>query len=434
MKKRLLNSLILLVSFFCMSANASNKIDYWQAQNNVPVYFVAKEGIPMVDVAVVFSAGSARDAKQWGLASLTAVMLGEGTATKNADEIANAFGSIGAEFSANAGRDFATVHLRTMTEKQYFDPAVSLYSEILSKTRFDSAAVNRVKKQVISGIKFDAQDPENVAEKALYQTIYGDQPYGHPVSGTEETVAALTQADIMRFYQQFYVNGNAKIVIVGDLAKSDAESLANKIAVSLRGGEQAAPIPVAKQVAENANKAITLKTAQTAVLIGELGPDYTDPMYFDLLVANSILGGPSLSSLLMKEVRDNNGYTYGVYSDFSRLVGKGLFKINLKVRAEKAQAAKELTVDVLKQYWQEGPTQHQLDDAKAHLIGAFPIKIASNSAVLANVELIAAVGLPLDYLEQYTARINAVTVASAKKAFQSAVDTAQLDTVVVGHQ
>lgn len=434
MKKRLLNSLILLVGFFCMSASASNKIDYWQAQNNVPVYFVAKEGIPMVDVAVVFSAGSARDAKQWGLASLTAAMLGEATATKNADEIANGFGSIGAEFSADAGRDFATVHLRTMTEKPYFDPAVSLYSEILSQTRFDSASVNRVKQQVISGIKLDAQDPGNVAEKALYQTIYGDQPYGHPVSGTEETVTALTPADITRFYQQFYVNGNAKIVIVGDLAKSDAEAMANKIAASLRAGEQAPPIPVAKQAEENAEKNIVLKTSQSAVLIGELGLDYSDPTYFDLLVANAILGGPSLSSLLMQEVRDNNGYTYGVYSDFSRLVGKGLFTVDLKVRAEKAQAAKELTVEVLKKYWAQGPTQQQLDEAKAHLVGGFPIKIASNSAVLANVALIAAVGLPLDYLEQYTARINAVTLASAKKAFQRAVDTSQLDTVVVGHQ
>lgn len=434
MKKRLLNSLILLVGFFCMSANASNKIDYWQTQNNVPVYFVAKEGIPMVDVAVVFSAGSARDSKQWGIAALTAAMLGEGTTTKNADDIAQGFGSIGAQFSANAGRDFATVHLRTMTEKQYFEPAVSLYAEILSQTRFDSASVNRVKKQVISGIKLDAQDPANVAEKELYQSIYGDQPYAHPVSGTEATVAALTPADITRFYQQFYVNGNAKIVIVGDLAKPDAESLANKIAVSLRVGEQAMPIPVAKQVAKNANKTVVMKTSQSAVLMGELGPDYSDPTYFDLLVANSILGGPSLSSLLMKEVRDNNGYTYGVYSDFSRLVGKGLFKVDLKVRAEKAQAAKELTVEVLKKYWQQGPTQQQLDDAKAHLIGGFPIKIASNSAVLANVALIAAVGLPLDYLEKYTTQVNAVTVVSAKKAFQRAVDTSQLDTVVVGNQ
>lgn len=434
MRTRFFTIIIALISF-CVSAEAKVTIQQWKTQNGVPVYFVAKHEIPIADVAVAFSAGSARDGKQWGLASLTASLLNQGTQTKNADQIAEAFDSVGVVFSASASRDSAIVSLRTMLDKKYFDTAIDLYLEVLSQPRFDQSELVRLKHQMINSIKLDSENPSRVASKAFYHMIYGDQPYGHPISGTEQSLSALTQADVNRFYHQFYVNQNAKILMVGDLTDAAAKSLANKIAAALPNGTAPLPIAKMKQVTQGKSQQVKMSVSQDAILIGQLGIDYNNPHYFDLLVANHVLGGSfMMRSLLMQQLREKNGYTYGVYSGFYPLQAGGLFAIDLRTRNEKTKAAKDMALKILKQYWQQGPTQAQLDEAKAYLQGSFPIEIASNSAILSQLVRIAVAGLPLDYIDQYVKNISAVTVASAKEAFSQAVDINALDTVIAGKQ
>ncbi len=432
MKKRLRIIATIASLYLCGMAQANVTIEHWKTQGGVPVYFVAKNEIPIVDMAVVFSAGSARDGQQWGLASLTASLLDQGTSHHSADQIARAFDSAGAVFSATASRDSTVVSLRSMRDKAYLDPSLDLYLELLSAPQFSPVELSRVKQQIQDSIKLDAQDPATVATKRLYQTVYDDQAYAHPVSGTRQSLTSLNQKAVKQFYQQFYVSENAKIVMVGDLSRADAEVLANRMAASFPSGKKAAPIKTMQQSGCAKSQLIKMAVSQDAILMGELGIDYHNPDYFDLLVANHVLGGSFMVSILMQELRDKYGYTYGVYSGFSRLKGKGLFRVLLQTRHEKTQAAKEQLLVLLKKYWREGPTPTQLESAKAYLSGSFPLKIASNSAILSQLALIAEAGLPLDYLDHYSQRINAVTASSAKKAFEDHVDLSQLDTIIAG--
>ncbi len=435
MRTRFFYLILLVTSLLCTVAQADVNIQQWQTHNHVPVYFVAKKEIPIVDVALIFPAGSARDGKQWGVASLTASLLDEGgTNTKDASAIAQAFDAVGAVFSASASRDIAVVKLRSMRDKNYLNPALTLYLELLSQAKFDTTAFVRVRQQILDGIKNNAQIPYQVANKQLFQQIYGNQPYGHPVVGTPETLNALTQSDVVNFYKQFYIAENAKIVIVGDLDKASAQALADKISQHLASGTRAKALAMANVTKADKLTRIKMPVPQSAIFIGELGVSYNDPDYFNLSVANHILGGYSFNSVLMKTVRDEYGYTYGAYSTFMPLQARGLFAITLETRSEKTNLAQALVLRLLKDYWQQGPTQQQLEDAKDYLLGSFPVKTASNSAILSQVISIAAFGLPLDYLAQYPRHIKAVTVASAKKAFAKAVDLSQLDTVIVGSQ
>lgn len=434
MRNRFFAIIVALIAV-CVAAEANVEIQQWETQKGVPVYFVARHEIPIADIAVVFSAGSARDGKQWGLAALTAALLNQGTHAKNADQIAEAFDSLGVAFSASASRDSAIVSLRTMLDKNYFDPAVDLYLEVLSQPRFDQSELNRLRRQMVDSIKLDAENPSRVANKAFYQMIYGDQPYGHPTSGTEQSLAGLTQADVSNFYHQFYVNQNAKILMVGDLGDANAKALAEKIAAALPEGSAPPPIARMKQVSEGKSQHIKMSVSQDAILIGELGIDCNNPQYFNLLVANHVLGGSfMMRSLLMQELREKSGYTYGVYSGFYPLQAGGLFAIDLRTRNEKTNEAKNMALKILKEYRDQGPTQAQLDEAKAYLLGSFPIKIASNGAILSQLALIAIAGLPLDYIDQYTKKISAVTIASAKEAFSQVVNMDALDTVIAGKQ
>ena len=181
------------------SATAAAKIEHWQSTQGSPVYYVHTEGLPMVDILLVFDAGSARDNEKFGLASLTAGLLETGAGSWNADDIAQRFESVGAKFSAGSSIDMATLSLRTLTEKPLFDKALDTMQVILAKPNFKEADFKREKNLTLAGLKQQEESPGALASIAFYNTLYGNHPYGHPDSGVIKTVAALKSIDLRHF-------------------------------------------------------------------------------------------------------------------------------------------------------------------------------------------------------------------------------------------
>ncbi len=414
------------------SCYAAAKIEHWQATQGSSVYYVHTEGLPMVDIQVVFDAGSARDKEKFGLASLTASLLETGAGSWNADDIAQRFESVGAKFSAGSSIDMATVSLRTLTDKPLFDKALDTMQVILAKPTFKEADFKREKNVTLAGLKQQEESPGALASIAFYNTLYGKHPYAHPDSGVVKTVTALKSTDLRHFYQEYYVAANAMIVIVGDLSKEQAELTAEKLLSGLPLGKKPEPLPEVTMPVTASLQHTQFPSTQTHVLVGLPGTYRKDPDYFNLYVGNHILGGGGLVSKLFNDIREKRGLVYGVSSAFVPMKKPGPFLISLQTRNDQTTEALQVLNKTLADYIELGPSEAELIAAKKNITGGFAMRFDTNKKLASYVAMIGFYEMPLDYLDTFQAKVDAVTVASITDALKRQVKLSLLQTITVG--
>jgi len=408
------------------------KIQHWQTSVNTNVYFVMIHSLPIVDVRVIFAAGSAYDNKMIGLASLTNSMIGEGTTMQNADQIAKAFDDIGAQFNTSLDRDKAVVSLRSLSKPAFFNSALSEFIQVLTKMSFQPNTLRRIKNQTIAMINTESQNPRKVARNTFYRMIYGDQPYSHNPLGTVASIKRFLSKNINCFYRRYYVARNADIVLVGDLSYKQAKRISERIAITMPIGKVAPHLKENQLLKKNVYHHVSFPAKQTSIMVGQVGISWNNPDYFPLLVGNTILGGLPLGSLLFQKIRNQNGFAYDVGSIFWPLRYRGPFIIQLRTRVNKAKKALSTVMEVLNAFLKQGPNPWQLDAVKKNLIGSFPLKMTSNRDIAAFVSLIAFYHLPLSYLEAYKARITNVSSSEVKVAFNKIINQKHLAVVTVG--
>lgn len=395
------------------------KIEHWSTKNGVPVYFVAKNEIPIIDISVLIHAGSAQDNNSPGISQFTAQMLDQGTKNLNVDQIANQFETVGAHYSAGINQDMTILNLRSLSAPQFFNPALNTFSNLLKDPSFPQAAINRVKKQILISLQQEAQTPSVITAKTFYQILYGHHPYASPMLGNKTGVEQLSQKKIISFYHQYYVAKNAMIAIVGNISKVKAIKVAEQLSDMLTKGKKSPtiPAPTALRLMNRIIK-VSYPSQQTTIFLGQLGISAKDPDYFPFLVGNQILGGGILTSRLFNEVRNKRGLCYSINSGFKPLQETGPFLIMLQTRRDQAANALSLTQKTLENFLIKGPTAQELLAAKKALVGSLPASIASNEGILSAIEKIGFYQLPLDYLDTYQQKIDAVSLSQVSHAFQ----------------
>jgi len=422
----------LFILLFSQSAFSAAKIQHWQTSQGSPVYFVETKGLPMVDVRVIFDAGSARDEYQYGIAALTSALLDTGAGAWGADEIAQRLESVGAQLGSGVSRDMAWVSLRSLTEEKLLDKALQTMRVILTKPAFNEKDFQREKNRTLAGLKHREESPGALAGIEFFKALYKDHPYAHPASGVIETVSGFSAEDLRTFYKQFYVLNNARVVIIGEMNKQQAIDIAESLIVDLQSGakpEQLADVP---EPSKGVTKHISFPSTQTHVLAGLVGMHRKDEDYLSLYVGNHILGGSGLVSQLFAEVREKRGLAYSAYSYFSPLLRKGPFTMGLQTRNDQTTQAAEVMQNTLKAFVEKGPTEKALIAAKKNITGGFAMRFDTNSKLISYVSMIGFYQLPLDYLDTFQQRVEAVTVASIKDAFKRRVKPAFINTITVG--
>ena len=434
MKNFLLSLSTLLLPFVSGTvAFASSQIAHWTTDNGARVYFVETHQIPMVQLTLGFDAGSARDPVSLpGLSGMVKSMLEEGAGDMGADMISDGFESVGAEYSAGSGRDSAIFELRSLSERAILDQAVDVFGKVIRQPSFPPDAMERIRERTLIGLKRTEQSPQGVISRAFYGALYKDHPYGHSPLGEEESVRRITRQDLVNVHREFYVGENAVVVIVGALPPEQARARAAEVVGSLPPGKK--PLPVPEVSGANVPETVTksFPSSQTHLLMGQVGIARDDPDFFPLYVGNYILGGNGLISRLATTIREDRGLAYSVYSAFSPMKQRGPFVINLQTRNDQADLAEELSIDVLRQFIDTGPDPAELEAAKGNIIGGFPLRLSSNGKIASNVLSIAFYGLPLDYLDTYSERIEAVDLEQIKSAFRRRVLPGRFLTVRVG--
>jgi zinc protease len=427
-------SFMLMIWFaaFCSPVQAAAKIEHWQTPQGSRVYYVHTEGLPMADIQVAFDAGSARDGSQFGLSALASGLLETGAGQWNADQIAQRFESVGAEFSINVSNDTASVSLRTLTDKPLFDKALETMQVILAQPSFNEADFQREKNNTLAGLKQQEESPAELASIAFYKALYGDHPYGHPTPGTIAAVSGLEVKDLRNFYQKYYVAANAIVVVVGDVSKQQAEQIAEKLVGGLPTGQKPEPLPEVVMPVKADMQHIEFPSSQTHVLVGMPGTYRKDPDYFTLYVGNHILGGAVLVSRLFDEVREKRGLAYSASSSFGPMFRKGPFAISLQTRNDQTGQALEVVNKTLADFIAQGPTEAELAAAKKNITGGFAMRFDTNKELASYVSMIGFYEMPLDYLDTFQQNIEKVTVASIKDAFKRRIDPQLMQTITVG--
>jgi zinc protease len=424
-----------------VTAHAGIAISHWQQADGAKVYFVSNPAIPMVDVRIDFDAGSRRDpAGQEGLASAAAELSLWGLSPRNGrprlspTQVSAAWADLGAQWSAFATSDRLSYTLRTMSEPAILDKATDLAARHFSDARFEVASWERLRSRWIADWRDRLTRPATVAGHAFNAHVYGMHPYGQHFS--EKSLNAIQAFDIANFHSQQLRACDAALTIVGALSKVQATDLARRLTASL---PEKADCPLKPAVPEptplngSVNQQVQFGSAQAHVLLGTLGVSVQDPDLFALTLGNHILGAGGFTSRLTQELREKRGLTYGVSSGFSPGRQVGDFQVSLQTRPEQAALALRVAQETLADFVKNGPTDEEVNAAKAHLVGGFVLRLDSNLALRESVASMAWNGRPLDYLDTWTQRMSQITRVDILRAFQRVLGHENWVSVVVGN-
>lgn len=424
---------VLMVSGIAMpAALAGTSIEHWQTDNGGRVYYVHAPQLPIVDMRLIFDAGSARDGDKHGLARLTNGLLVEGSGGLSATEMAQGFEEIGAQINHSADRDSATLGLRSLSEPEKLDRAVALFARTAQRPDFSEPSFQRDVQNALQYIKRRQQSPGSVAAIAFYAALYGEHPYAHPTTGTADSVSTLKPTDVRAFFREHYVAKNSVLVIVGDVSRARAGELAEAVYGDMPMGESAAPLPAVAMIDDASEETVVHPSSQTHIHVGTPAIGKGDPDFFALMVGNHILGGGGFTSRLVKTIRDEHGLAYSVGSQISPMRVAGPFSISLQTKNDQAEQALQLVNETLEAFVTGGPTKAELYAAKQNIIGGFPLEMDSNKKILGVVSSIAFYDYPLDYLDNYVNEVQRIKRRDIRRAYQSLLKRSELVTVRVG--
>ena len=430
-----------LAGVLCMAgAQAGIPIEHWTQANGAQVFLVQSPGLPMVDVQIDFDAGARRDpVGRAGLASATALMIGKGLKARGAmpalDEnaVGEAWADGGALFSASASSDRMSFTLRSLTRTEVLDASMRLAARHLADPAFAADIWARERQRWSASLRESLTKPGTVADRAWTPAVFGTHPYGQQT--TPESLLAVSVADMQAFHARHIVPCRAKVSVVGALNRAQVQAWVTELLAALPSGATCAALPAVPEVqplTQAQEIFIPFESAQAHVSMGQPGFKRDDPDFFALTVGNYVLGGGGFVSRLTEQVREKRGLSYSVYSYFSPGLHAGPFAIGLQTRPDQARQAVEVARAVLKEFVEKGPTQAELQAAKDNLTGGFALRLDSNRKLLDNLANIAWHQLPLDYLDTWTQKVQALTVQDVSQAFVRKVQPERQVTVVVG--
>ena len=431
--KRFCGLLFVWLTLSATNAFATPSIQHWQSASGAKVLFVENHDIPILDISVSVPAGSSFDAAdKSGVAGLTHQLLDLGAEGLSEDDIARGMADLGAQFGGGFDPDRSSVSLRTLSSAAQRDKALDIMARVLQRPLFPEAILAREKARVIAALKEAETKPESIASKAFQKAVYGAHPYALPVSGEIASVEKITVQDLSDFYRAHYRAGDAVVAIMGDITRAQAEAIARQLTEKLPLSDAPSALPgVAMQIPASEQR-IAHPASQSHILAGVPGMARSDPDYFPLYVGNHILGGGGFVSRLMHEVREKRGLAYSVYSYFMPMKQPGAFQIGLQTKKEQADEALQLVRNTLAEFIAKGPTEKELLAAKQNIIGGFPLRIDSNRKILDYLSIIGFYNLPLTYLDDFTRKVEQVTVAQIRDAFKRRVNPQAMATVIVG--
>ncbi len=410
-------------------------VEHRKLSNGLEVIVVPQHEVPIVSMNLVVKMGGAGDpAGQAGLASLTADMLDEGTATRTSLDISNQLASIGSSLSTSAGWDSSTATLRTLT--RHLDDALDIYADVITNPAFPDKDLQRLRLQRQTFFKQRRDNPAATADLVYQSVLYGsNHPYGHSLTGDATSLGALTGADVRKFYETFYRPNNSALIVVGDVKTDVVVAKLEKAFSKWQSAHVPAVDVTAAPVAREHTMLYVIDrpgSVQSVINIGQVGVPRSNPDYFPLLVMNRILGGAS-SARINLNLREDKGYTYGANSNFDFRRGAGPFTASAPVQGFSTKESVEEFFKELRGIRGEIPvTSVELEGAKQSIIRGFPRTFETPEQIAGRLETVVTYGLPDEYFNSYIGNVQAVTIEDVNRVANRYLDPSRMAVVIVG--
>jgi zinc protease len=408
--------------------------EQFQLSNGLTVYYNERPGLPLVAASLVFKRGSsANPIDRPGLASFTARMLQQGTATRAALQIMDQSADLGTTVGTRATMDASRVGSVCLTRN--FPGVLELMSDLVLHPSFPEQEIKRVRSERLAALVQEKDEPSAVASRVYEAALYGPKyTYGYPEIGTKGSLKAISREDLLRFWQENYLPNDAALMVTGNIKRTDLKALLEKQFGGWKGGNSPAPNLGS---AERSDAKLILvdrpDAPQTTLMFFSPGPSRSTPDYPQLEVMNSDLGG-LFSSRINMNLREEHGYSYGAGSFFNYHVSTGAFLASSDVRTDATAAATTEIFEELKRMRDTPMTPEELKLAKDSMTQSLPGRFETATETAASFAELYIYGLPLDYFSHLPERLNAVTAEQAQAAAQKYIRLDKITVLAVGDQ
>lgn len=416
-------------SLFVLPAQAV-EIQKVVSPGGIEAWLVEDHTIPQIAVNFSFKGGAAQDPKgKEGLTRLLAATLDEGAGDLPSQAFQARLEELAVTISFDTGKDRFYGNLRTLTPTR--DKAFDLLHLALTKPRFDAEAVERMKAQLISSAKRNAEDADAIAALSYTEAALGDHPYARPTGGTPESLETLTPEDLAQQHKRLAARSDLTIGVVGAIDAKTLASLLDRVFADLPEDGDLSAIPeVTAKTGLHVSK--SLQVPQTTLMFGLPGLKRDDPDYQAAYVMNHILGGGSFTSWLYEEVREKRGLAYGVNTSVIPYDHMGLILGSTATRADRADETLKIVLEQIDRMATRGPTQAELDSAKRYLTGSYALRFDSSGKIASQLVALQNADLGIDYFDRRNSEIEAVTLDDVNRVAQRLLAGKEPTVVSVG--
>ncbi len=406
-------------------------------RNGLRVIVVERKNVPLVSATLYIKNGGEVDPQQLaGLADMTASLLTKGTDKRSAPAIAEAIEVLGGALESGAGWDRATASVNVMSAR--FAQALAILAEVVRRPTFKDEEIERLRAQSLDDLTVALGNPGQIARYVTARVLFSDTPYGHPLTGTPESLARIKREDIVRLHSTYYRPDNAMLVVGGDIAPAAAFKLAEQLfgdwqkpnapltALGAQGGHSASMGSTPRIVVIDKPDA-----GQAAVAVGRMGLNRSDPDYYSAIVSNSVLSG--YSGRLNQEIRIKRGLSYGAGSALDPRRDVGPFVASAQTKNPSGAQVAGLLIGELGRLATGDLPDAELTPRKAVLIGSFARNLETSGGLVGQIGSLALYGLSLDEINRYINSVQGITASDVQRFAGSRLAAKEASVVIVGN-
>jgi zinc protease len=401
-----------------------------ELENGLRIVLAEMHSLPLISAHLRIPAGAVAEPRdREGLATFAAALLTQGTRTRSAQEIAAALDRMGATLDATATRDDLRLGLSVMTRHQ--KEALALLADCVIDPTFPSAEVERIRTRLLAMLSQIAEDPDALADNALWQTEFGDDPYGRRLDGGQASLSAITAEDLVQFHRRFVVPAGSVLVVVGDFAPATMEEELRRLFTPWSGEPPASSVPA---VGPTAGPQVLLvhkpDLEQSQIRLGYRGLPRGHADESALIIATTILGG-GFTSRLLEAIRVERSLSYSAHARLFQDGRAGMVRVSTFTKAQTTRETIDVALEEIRKLGTSGPTQEELERTVSFISGFVARGQQSPSDIAESLAMVTFYDLPADYIAQRVARLRGVSTEGARQAAETYLAPEHMNLVVV---
>jgi len=399
--------------------------------NGLHIIVTQQSVVPKVSVTLTIKSGYSSDPTDLtGLASLTGDLIQEGTTTRSSQQIRRQMFGMGGSLTASASQDFTAVSVRGLSE---FTPGlIDLLADVAMHPTFPQEEFAIMVQQHLQGVEQQQASPQFLANREFRKELFGDHPYAR-TSETADSIKAIDRAKVVAFHRDHYRPNNAFLLVVGDVQPEQVFAAAQKAFGAWTKGAVPQPTFPAPPALSGRHLYFVQRpnSIQSSIAVGNIAVKRSDPRWFEMMLANTIYGG-AFNSRIVKNIREEKGYTYSPSSVFTGFANAGFYRFAADVRNEVTGATLTEVYKEIDRMRADGSDGEELAGAKSYMRGVFALQTATQGGLSATLNNVYVFDLPKNYPETFRSTIAELTPPRVKAGANALLGSADSVVVVVG--